>query len=166
MEWSLAVRGELGKKLDADAKDFVRAVSIVYRRAGSLAQNAGRKHVERRTKSATLATAVRKKVYPPTGAVPDIVVTIKSSALVKRPGGMVDLLTVLEEGATVTGGAKGLLVGGRLLRKGGKRFARKQEVTIPAGIIKVREVVEPYGADLDHKVALELDRRIQKREGL
>jgi hypothetical protein len=159
--FSLAIKGELDKELRADAQAFARARSTVFRRKGTIFQNRLRRQIQQATGSTQLGNAVRKSVRPPRGASPDIVVRVYSNALYKRPGGLVDLITVLDTGATISGG-KSMLIGGRLAQKGGKRFARARSVTIKK-VLDVDGLYQQTMADIDIQVLREWDRLAEKR---
>lgn len=162
---TLALRGELDRELRADARDFARARSTVYRRKGTIFQNRLRRQILTATGSTQLGNAVRKTVVPARGANPDITVTVFSSAIYSRPGGRVDLITILDEGATVHARDVPLLVGGRLAGKGGTRFARAQRVTIPKQL-DVEGLYQATAADIDTQVLTEWDRLAERRGAL
>jgi hypothetical protein len=158
---SLALRGDLAAFLRTDAKAAAGAVTTVVRRKTTLLKNRLRRQVKSAGLGTRLGNAIRSRTVPPRGVSPTIVGIVESKALVKRKSGIVDLITVFDTGATVAAGVVALLIGGRLARKGGTRFARAQTVRVP----KLLDVDGAYAAtvhDIDVQVVNEWDRRVDR----
>jgi hypothetical protein len=121
--FSLAIQGDLRKHVEAIAKAQKRAATTETRRSTTTLKNAVRRVVIRQGGLGQgVANAVRDEVFPARGVSSDPKGRVVSKAIYKRPGGLIDLLTVFIEGAIITARGEFLLIGGRKIGKvaGGK----------------------------------------------
>ncbi len=94
--------GALAAALDEDAEGLAAAArKVITRDVLPAAKQALRTHI-RAAGLKKLANAVHSRVAAVTGATLDLEAHIYSKALVKRPGGVFDLIEVFAEGAVVT----------------------------------------------------------------
>lgn len=107
MTWqiSLALRGDLEKFLDAEVKAGKRSVSTVIRRRVNRLKNDLRRQIKRAGLSERLGKTVRGETYPKRGASLNAAGRVFSKAIVKRTGGIADLITLLDTGAVIKAGA-------------------------------------------------------------
>jgi len=103
MAWqvSLALRGDLQKFMDAEVKAGKRAVTTTIRRRVNRLKNDLRRQVRRAGLKDRLANSVRGDTFPKKGASLNAAGRVYSKAIVKRPGGVTDLIQVLDQGALV-----------------------------------------------------------------
>lgn len=185
--WSLAVTGSFRKHAQAVELAHKRAATNVMRRSAVSLKGGIRKEVERAGLGTGVANAVREAVYPPRGVATDPASAVYSKAVYKRPGGLVDLLTVFREGAVVrpvTG--EFLLIGARKLgqlfkagfRSAGEKrgflkaafgaskiLARKREVRIIPRLKGMDAVYQRIQAQVPDKYAKEYEAQIARAGG-
>jgi hypothetical protein len=104
VSWQLsaAVRGNLKDALARDLKAAEGAVMTVIRRRTTVLRDAVRRQVSVAGMGEQLGKAAKLRVMPDRGASIRAKGVVYSKALYKtRPGGLVDLFTVFDEGATV-----------------------------------------------------------------
>jgi hypothetical protein len=165
VEFTLAFSGNLAAFTAAEARAAHGAVQSVVRRKTNLLDRRLERHIEPKL-GRKLAKAGTRRVIQGRGV--NTVGAVVSNALYKRPGGMVDLIAVFNEGAVVRPVlAKALFVGGRYFRAGGvqfattARFAFKNMVRVPK-LLDIEPIFDKTVADLDTQVVLEWDRRVEK----
>jgi len=103
MAWqvSLALEGNLQAFLDAEVKAGRRAVfGVINRRKNNLKNNLRRQIVRARL-GKRLSNTVRDWINPEKEFAKNVTAYVFSKAIYKRPGGLVDLITQLDEGETV-----------------------------------------------------------------
>ena len=96
----LAIRGRLNEVLQQFPKADARAVTAVIRNKGRQLQRNLRKELDREGLG-NLANAVRLEFEPEKGTSLRAAHEITSKAIVRRPRGDADLLTVFDEGRTI-----------------------------------------------------------------
>lgn len=140
LELRLAITGDLRKTLTALAQAEANGVHTVIRRRTTQLKTALRKQVVRAGLGERLANAIRSEVMPPRGPAPHVDTRgrVFSKALAKRPGGLVDLITVFDQGATIRAFGHELLAlplpaAGRR----GRRGARSTPADFPKGELVV-----------------------------
>lgn len=99
--FNVAIRGDLKKFLEDDAKAAAGAVQAVIRRRTTVLRDAVRRQMRSAGLGDRLGKAIKDYVFPTRGASISAKGRLVSKAIYKRPGGSVDLLTVFDEGATV-----------------------------------------------------------------
>ena len=106
MTWqvSLALRGDLQAFLDAEVKGGKAAVTTIIKRRATNLKNNLRRQVLRAGLGVRLGKTIQSNVYPKRGTSLNAAGLVRSKALYKRPGGLVDLITVLDEATTVRAG--------------------------------------------------------------
>lgn len=111
MSWQLsaALRGDLRKALKDDEQAGAGAVTSAIRRATTMLKKAVRAQITGAGLGERLGNAARGEVFPVRGVSLSAKGRVISKAIYKRPGGLVDLYTVFEEGATISA------LGGRFL---------------------------------------------------
>lgn len=101
MNLRVAIRGDLERFAAAEAKAGAGAVTTAIRRRTTQLKNAIRRQIASVGLGERLGKTIRDDVYPRRGASLSAKGVVRSSAIYKRPGGLVDLITVFEEGATI-----------------------------------------------------------------
>lgn len=117
LSFTLAIRGDLRKHTAAIVKAQKRAATTTMRRSTTTLKNAVRREVTRGGLGQGIANAVRDEVFPVRGYAADPKGRVVSKANYKRPGGLVDLLTVFREGALIRATGEFLLIGARKIGK-------------------------------------------------
>lgn len=112
MTWqvSLALRGDLQKFMNAEVKAGKRAVTTTIRRRVNRLKNDLRRQIKRAGLGERLGKTVRGDTFPKRGTSLNAAGRVSSKAIVKRPGGVADLITLLDTGATIKAGAGKALV--------------------------------------------------------
>lgn len=100
-DFRLAIRGDLAKAFELEAKAGAQAATTVIRRRTTRLKTSIRRQIASVGLGERLGKTIRDAVYPNRGASLSAKGIIRSSAIYKRPGGLVDLITVFEEGATI-----------------------------------------------------------------
>jgi hypothetical protein len=121
--------GDITRQTEGVIKAGKQAHTTEVRRTTTLIQNAQRR-VVRAKLGPKLANTVRSETFPASGIAANPKGRVFSKAIYKRPGGLVDLLTVFREGAVIHARSGGFLAVG----------ARKVGNLVGRGIRKVREV--------------------------
>ena len=106
MSWEvqMAWRGELEKFRTAELKAGQQAVTTIIRRRITALKTNLRSQVKKAlgSKDSTrLQNTIRDQTYPKRGSSLNAAGLVWSKALYKRPGGLVDIITVLDEGTTI-----------------------------------------------------------------
>lgn len=96
-----AIRGDLRRFMAEDVKAGERAVTSQIRRRTTALKNALRKQVERAGLGSRAGKTIRGDVYPERGQSISARGRVKSNWTYKRAGGLVDLITVFDSGATI-----------------------------------------------------------------
>jgi len=107
MTWqvSLALRGDLQKFMDAEVKAGKSAVTTIIRRRTTNLKNNLRRQIRRAGLSERLGKTVQGTTYPKRGVSLNAAGQVISKALYKRPHGVVDLISVIDQGAVIRAGA-------------------------------------------------------------
>lgn len=122
--WSSAIVGSFRQQVGAVERAHKRAATNVMRRSAVSLKNAIRKEVKGAGLGEGVANAVRDAVYPSRGIATDPASSVFSKAVYKRPGGLVDLLTVFREGAVIVAKTgEFLLIGGRKFKNFRQQWA-------------------------------------------
>lgn len=134
------------------------------RRSTTTLKNAVRREV-RRAGLFGVENAVRDEVFPAKGVASDPKGRVTSKAIYKRPGGLVDLLTVFREGAVILAHGLFLLIGKR--RRGavelrGKKLARVKSVKILPRLSGIDAAHERVAATLPDNYARAYERELGK----
>ena len=103
MTWeiSMAWRGELEKFRTAELKAGQQAVTTIIRRRTTNMKNDLRRQIRKAKLSDRLGKTVRGDVYPKRGSSLNAAGVVRSAAITKRANGIVDIITVLDEGAVI-----------------------------------------------------------------
>ena len=108
MTWQvqLALRGDLQKFMDADVRAGKLAVTSVIKTRTTALKNNIRKQIKgsglkERLGPGRLQKSVQSIVYPERGRSFDSAGIVYSKAVYKRPGGLVDLLSVFDSGTVI-----------------------------------------------------------------
>ncbi len=163
--WSAALRGDFRKHVAAIERAHKRAATTTVRRAGTNLKNALRRDVKRAGLGAGVEKAVQDRVFPASGVAFSPAVEVFSKAIYKRPGGLVDLITVFKEGAVITARGLFLLIGKRvrgLAQLKGKRLARAQVVKILPRIAGIDAHPARIGANMPGNYAREFERQLAR----
>lgn len=112
MGFRMAVRGDIRRVMEAEKKAGAGAVTSGIRRRTIALQRNIRRQIEGAGLGSRLPKTIRAAVYPERKESLSAKGRVQSNALYKkRPGGLVDLITVFDEGATVRAqGGKFLIV--------------------------------------------------------
>lgn len=163
--WSAALRGDFRKHVGAIERAHKRAATTTVRRAGTVLKNAVRRDVKRAGLGAGIEKALQDRVFPARGVASDPAAEVFSKAIYKRPGGLVDLITVFKEGATIMARGLFLLIGKRSRNRTelrGKRLARAQVVKIIPRIAGIDAHPARIGATMPGNYAREFDRQLAR----
>ena len=102
LRFEAALRGDLKAFMAADLKAGERAVTnVITRRTLKLKQDI-RGAVSGAGLGTRLGNTIRGRIFPAQGTSLGTKGRVESAAIYKRPGGLVDLITVFQEGATIT----------------------------------------------------------------
>lgn len=103
MSWqfSAAVRGNLAEALKADEKAAAGAVTSVMRKRAAQLKGLVRQQISGAGLGQRLGNSARDQVFPIHGESINAKGRVVSKAIYKRPGGLVDLFTVFDEGAVI-----------------------------------------------------------------
>ena len=132
MSWQFdaAIRGKLKAEMAAEVKAGEGAVTAVIRRRTLKLKQDVRAQISSAGLGERLGNAMRDRFYPSRGASLSATGVVASRAIYKRPGGLVDLITVFQEGATINA-------------RGGKYLA------IPVGVGKNESLRNFDSKDID-----------------
>lgn len=163
--WSAGITGDFRTNLAKIEQAHRQAATSATKRAGTTLKNAGRREVERGGLGKGIANSIRDQAFPPRGTSLDPAVIVYSKAVYKRPGGLVDLITVFREGATVVLALGLLLIGkraraGKLVELRGKRLAQAKTVTIPARLKSFDAAYERAARTIQPNYERDVQRRI------
>lgn len=101
MRLDVAIRGDLAAYLKHDAKAAAISIAHSVRQETARFKRLLRAEVRSAGLGNRLANAIRNSYTPQKGDVPTVVGKVFSKAVYKRPGGLVDLIAVFDEGATI-----------------------------------------------------------------
>lgn len=151
MSWEIraALRGSLKAQLAAEAKAGSDAVITVIRRRTLKLKQDIRAAIAGAGLGTRLGNAIRDRFYPNAGL--DAKGIVDSKAIYKRPGGFVDLITVFQEGATITafGGKYMAIPVGAGKKESLRNFDRKDIDLVPfrngQGYVVLRRGAREHG---------------------
>ena len=103
--------GDIRRQTEGIIKAGKQAHTTEFRRTGSLILNAQRRIISRRL-SPRAANTLHLRSFPATGYAANPKVQVFSSWIMKRVGGLVDVLTVFREGAVIAARSGGFLAVG------------------------------------------------------
>lgn len=166
--WHASIAGNFRTNVAKIEAAHKRAARFAVRTGGTALKNGLRRDVIRAKLGQGIANAIRDKSYPPSGLSMDPAVVISSKAIYKRPGGLVDIITVFREGALIRPlkGVKAglfLAVGARKiasLLKGGFRLTR--EVFLAPRLKHIDENYARVNANLQPNYERAFERELAK----
>lgn len=165
--FSAALVGNFRKQVEAIDRAHKRAATTTVRRSTTILKNAIRREVKRGGLGDGVANAVRDQVYPAKGLAANPAGSVYSKAIYKRPGGLVDLITVFREGAIIVATGLFLLIGKRK-REGvkaeltGKRLAREKRVKLLPRLKGIDAAYERAAATLQPNYEREYTRQLAR----
>lgn len=140
-----AIRGDLRKFMAADIKAGEQAVTSAIRRRTTALKNNIRKGVRKAGLGQRLEKTIRAELYPERGASIGAKGLVYSKAIYKRPSGLVDLITTLDEGATIhPRGGKYLAI--PLFERPGRKRQQASPDDFPKGTFRFVPVIEGKSA--------------------
>lgn len=162
--FAASLTGSFRKQVEAIERAQKRAATTTMRRSTTTLKNAVRRELKR-ARLAGVEKAVQDRVYPARGIASDPAGTVYSKAIYKRPGGLVDLLTVFREGAEIVARGVFLLIGKRKRGKvelRGKKLARAQRVQIVPRLTGLDAAYERAAATLQPNYEREFERQLSR----
>ena len=163
LRFKAAVRGDLKAWVAKEQRAGAGAVTTVVRRRVTAAKRNLRAQVRGKV-DPNLQNSVRATTDPKKGQSFKIIGKVYSSAIYKkRKGGIVDLITVFDEGAVIRAAPGEYLFAFRRAPRGGRKVGphKVQTVTIPK-LLDVAAVDKRMRDGFDDAVAAEWERRASK----
>lgn len=164
MQFAVRRFGDIRRQTEGVIDAGRKAHTTVIRRKTTVLKNALRRKVSPRL-GARMANTIRDRTFPPSGVSGNPKGQVYSSAIYKRAGGLVDLITVFRFGAVIHP-VKGmfLLIGRRLSKASGLvgRLARSKEVKILPRIDDLDAEYTRVTASIPEDIAKEFDRNLVK----